>query len=80
VTALLEEVMVRQFNPSSFPVVAHASKGWKSEREKHARELRSLLGKYSCICFPPDERTHLEVKDASIVLYKGLVMRYDSTE
>lgn len=24
--------------------------------------------------------THLEVKDASIVLYKGLVMRYDSTE
>ena len=39
-----------------------------------------LLAKYSYICFPLDEGTHLEVKDASLVLYKGLVVRYDSTE
>lgn len=79
-TALLEEFRMRQFNPSSFPAVAHTSKGWRSEREDRARELSSLLGKYSYICFLLDEGTHLEVKDASIVLYKGLVMRYDSTE
>lgn len=32
--APLEEFGVRQFNPSSFPAVAHTSKGGRSEREE----------------------------------------------
>lgn len=39
-----------------------------------------LLGEYNYIPLMLDEGTHLEVKDASIVLYEGLVMRYDSAE
>lgn len=43
-------------------------------------ELSPLLGKQSYICLLLHEGTYLEVKDASIVLYEGLVVRYDSTE
>lgn len=36
-TALLEEPGVKEFNPSSFPAVAHAFTGWKKEREQCAK-------------------------------------------
>lgn len=72
-TALMEAFGVRQFNPFSSLLSLMLPKGGKRGRSMPGAEPWVNAYAYH-------GATHLEVKDASIVLYKGLVMRYDSTE